>query len=63
MFTVGINAVREVTWSSSWWLCIGLLTTSYSSYSWCEWSTVQGHSILKFAGAVRRSCRITMTKY
>ena len=45
---LGINAVREVTW----WLC--MLTTSYSSYSWCEWSSVQGHSILKFAGAVRR---------
>jgi len=38
--TVGINAVREVTR----WLC--MLTTSYSSYSWCEWSSVQGHSIL-----------------
>jgi len=55
--TVGINAVREVTW----WLCI--LTISYSSYLWCEWSSIQGHSILKLAGAVRLRCRIKMTKY
>jgi len=33
--TVGINAVREVTW---WWC---MLTTSYSSYWWCEWFSVR----------------------
>jgi len=52
--TVGINAVREVTW----WLC--MLTTSCSSHSWCEWSSVQGHSILKFARAVKS--RVPCTK-
>ena len=38
--TVGINAVREVMW---WW-------------TWFEWFSVRGHSILKF-GAVRWRCR------
>jgi len=37
--TVGINAVREVVW---WW-------------TWVEWFSVRGHSILKF-GAVRWRC-------